>query len=65
MDGFGELFVEDVSDLELDANYRVRYREGRFVDEDLPYNEFDSLEDAMKYAELLVKEAVELEDIRF
>lgn len=64
MDGYGELFIEDVSDLEVDAEYRVRYREGRFVNEDLPYNEFDGLDAALEYAGLLVDGKVDLEDLR-
>ncbi|MFB6208267.1 MAG: hypothetical protein ABEJ69_02875 [Candidatus Nanohaloarchaea archaeon] len=63
LDGYGELYIENVDDF-LDASYRVKYRKGRFGPAELPYNEFDDLEDAHEYAALILSGRVDLEELR-
>lgn len=65
-DDSSELYIEDVQDwMETDADYRVKYREGRFGPSDeLKYGEFDELDEALEYAELILQGEAELEELR-
>ncbi len=65
-DDASELYIEDVQDwMETDADYRVKYREGRFGPSDeLKYGEFDELGEALEYAELILQGEAELEKLR-
>lgn len=63
MDGEGELFVWDTEDLDIEEDYQVKYREGRFGGQVLPYGEFDELEEAFEYAELILQGETEIDEL--
>jgi|APHM01.1.fsa_nt_gi hypothetical protein len=65
-DDSSELYIADVQEwMETDGEYAVKYREGRFGPSDnLKYGEFDDLEDALEYAEVILQGEAELEQLR-
>ena len=65
-DDASELYIEEVQYwMETDADYCVKYREGRFGPSDeLKYGEFDELDEALEYAELILQGEAELEELR-
>jgi len=62
----GELYIEKTGDWEdTDKGYQVKYREGRFGPSDqLQYGEFDDLENAVEYAEIITEGKADLEKLR-
>lgn len=52
-----ELYIEETGDWQdTDKDFQVRYREGRLgPSEQLQYGEFNDLDNAVKYAELIVE----------
>ena len=61
-----ELWIEEAGDwADADTEYLVKYREGRLGPSDrLEYGEFDDLEEAVEYAEMIVEGGVEVEDLK-
>ncbi|MFB6241589.1 MAG: hypothetical protein ABEJ36_02185 [Candidatus Nanosalina sp.] len=61
---YSELYVEEAGDwMDTDAEYKVKYRDGRLGPSDL-YAEFDDLEEAVEYAEQLIEGETDLEELR-
>jgi hypothetical protein len=65
-DDYSEIYVEETGDwMDTEADYQVKYREGRLGPSDLlEYGEFDDLEDAVEYAELVIDGEADLEELR-
>lgn len=61
-----EIYIEETGDWEdTDAEYLVKYREGRLGPSDqLEYGEFDELENAVEYAEIILDGEADLEELR-
>lgn len=57
----GELYVEDVSDVDTDEDYLVKYREERFNPEIVPDGRFRDLDAALGHAEDILEGEVVLE----
>lgn len=65
-DDASELYIEEVQDwMDRDAEYLAKYREGRFGPSDhLEYGEFDDLDDAVEYIEVIMNGDADLEELR-
>lgn len=65
-DDYSELYIEETEDwMETEAEYQVKYREGRLGPSDLlEYGEFDDLDQAVEYAELVIEGEADLEELR-
>lgn len=59
----GELYIRDNLDIDDYSDYTVEYRSGRFGTETLPYSKFDDFGEAVEYAELIVEDKVEVEEL--
>lgn len=61
-----ELYIEETESwMDTDAEYLLKYREGRFGPSDrLEYGEFEDLDEAIEYAEMIVDGRVEIQDLR-
>ncbi|MFT4892653.1 MAG: hypothetical protein ACI8Z7_000435 [Candidatus Nanohaloarchaea archaeon] len=59
----GELYIRDNLDIVDRSDYTVEYRSERFGTETLPYAEFDDFGEAREYAELIVEDKVEVEEL--
>lgn len=62
-DDSGELYIQDTTDLNVEEGYLMEYRDGRFGGEVLPYGGFDELDDAMEYAEIILKGKIEVDEL--
>lgn len=65
-DDYSELYIEETGDWEeTEKNFQVKYREGRLGPSDkLEYGEFDELENAVEYAELILNGEADIEELR-